>query len=300
MNILKDDEFLEFAAVQESQYLIPASDLREQTKRSFDESDENNGLKLIWPRTHDVFALRGGELTIWAGINGHGKSQVLNQICALTCQVEPWLICSLEMPVRKTMNRLVRQMTGLASPSEEYIDRVIDITLDNVWIYDQTDTVPSERIIAMIHYAAQKLGVRHMIIDSLVKCGMGVDDYNAQKQFVDRLAWAAKRYRIHIHLVHHIRKGKSEEDLPDKFDIKGAGEIGDLADNIVIFHRNKYKERMVEKGETVDEGMPDNVLYVAKQRHGTGWEGRVALYHHPASLQYLSSPKASPFQLGVR
>ena len=296
MNIIEDEDFLKFTAEQESQFIVTTSDLREQSKRSFDVTDENTGLKLVWPKTHDLIALRGGELTIWAGINGHGKSQVLNQICALTCSVEKWLICSLEMPLKKTMNRLLRQMSGLSNPSDSYIDQLIDKTADRVWIYDQIDTVPSERIIAMIHYASQKLGIQHIIIDSLVKCGMGVDDYNAQKNFVDKLAWAAKRYNIHIHLVHHIRKGESEEKLPDKFDIKGAGEIGDLADNIIIFHRNKKKERLVEKGEEVDEGMPDNVLYVAKQRHGSGREGRVGLYHHPASLQYVSAPNAKPFQ----
>ena len=53
------------------------------------------------------------------------------------------------------------------------------------------------------------------MIDSLVKCGVGVDDYNAQKKFVDALCWAAKQHKVHIHLVNHIRKGNNETEIPD-------------------------------------------------------------------------------------
>jgi len=138
-------------------------------------------------------------------------------------------------------------------------------------------------------YAFSKLGVKHIVIDSLMKCGLGTDDYNAQKSFVDRLCWIAKTYKGHIHLVHHMRKGRSENDIPDKFDVKGAGEITDMVDNLFIVHRNKGKEQKVEKGESVDELEPDSTLTVAKQRHGE-WEGKVALYFDPSSHQYLSGP----------
>ncbi|PHS70672.1 MAG: AAA family ATPase [Methylophaga sp.] len=299
MDLLKDKDFLDFLSVQESQNIVPAYDFTELAVQSFEEGEAMAGLQLPWPKTHERFQLRKGEVTLWAGINGHGKSQLLGQICALTLPVSKWLVASLEMPVRATLHRMVRQMAGFANPSKTHIESLMKTTDGQLWIYDQLDTIPADRIIAMIHYAATKLGIENIILDSLVKCGLGVDDYNAQKKFVDKLCWAAKTHNIHIHLVHHVRKSEREGKVPDKFDIKGAGEITDLVDNVCIIHRNKDKEAKIREGKQFDKLEPDTSLIVAKQRHA-GIEDRFALYFHPDSQQFLSGPDARPFQTDVR
>lgn len=295
MELLKDSDFLDFAAQEESQYIFDANDFADMAVKSFEDGEKMSGLQLPWPKTHERFQLRPGEVTLWAGVNGHGKSQLLNQICALTMPSSKWLIASLEMPVRSTINRMVRQMAGLSNPTESYVRKIMETTKGRLWIYDQLDTIPAPRIIAMIHYAATKLGVEHVILDSLVKCGLGVDDYNAQKSFVDKLCWAAKSKNIHIHLVHHVRKSEREGKVPDKFDIKGAGEITDLVDNVCIVHRNKDKEAKQREGKPFEKFDPDTSLIVAKQRHA-GIEDKFALYFHPESQQFISNPDAQPFQ----
>jgi twinkle protein len=62
-----------------------------------------------------------------------------------------------------------------------------------------------------------------------------------QKDFVDGLCAIARDTGLHIHLVCHMRKGENEKSAPGKFDVKGAGEIADLADNIVIVWKNLRK-----------------------------------------------------------
>lgn len=294
-DIIRDEDFMTFLAEQQSQYLTQASDFSALAVQAFEEGDAMPGLKLPWSKTQDKFALRPGEVTLWAGINGHGKTAFLGQICALTMPATKWLIASLEMPVRETLKRFVKHSTGCGNPTPEYIEAVMASTKNRLWIYDQIDTVPADNIIAMIHYATTKLGIQHIIIDSLVKCGMAVDDYNAQKRFVDKLCWAAKRHNIHIHLVHHIRKSEREGKVPDKFDIKGAGEITDLVDNVCIVHRNKDKEASIQQGRTIDPHTPDTMLIVAKQRHN-GCEPHFGFYFHPDSGQFLSKPRQRPFQ----
>lgn len=299
MDIIKDKDFLEFLGVQESQNITPAKDFKDRVNALRSTHGAMTGLKLPWSKTHNLFALRKKEVTIWAGINGHGKSQLLGQICALTLPEAKWLVASLEMPVESTLDRMTTQMAGFGSLSDEYSDRLIDSTDGRLWIYDQLDTIPADRILAMIHYAATKLGVEHIMLDSLVKCGLGVDDYNAQKTFIDRLCWAAKSLNIGIHLVHHIRKSEREGKIPDKFDIKGAGEITDLVDNVVIIHRNKDKESKIQDGRPFDKLDPDTRMIVAKQRHA-GIESKFALYFHPDSQQFLSGPDAKPFQSHIK
>jgi twinkle protein len=131
-----------------------------------------------------------------------------------------------------------------------------------------------------------------------MKCGIGTDDYNKQKDFVDRLCWVAKSENIHIHLIHHVRKGGSERERPGKFDIKGAGEITDLVDNVFIQWRNKGKEekvKMREAGQAVDldDDEADAILTVAKQRHGE-WEGPLKLWFHAPSQQFIPKSCNSP------
>ena len=75
----------------------------------------------------------------------------------------------------------------------------------------------------MARYCAKELGIKHVFIDSLMKCVRGEDDFNGQKDFVDELCSLARDNQIHIHLVHHIRKLSSEAETPDKTDVKGSG-----------------------------------------------------------------------------
>ena len=100
--------------------------------------------------------------------------------------------------------------------------------------------------------------------------------------------------------MHHARKGEKESDVPDKFDLKGAGEITDLVDNVLIVHRNKRKESdlrkegLSEEKRVAVEAQADTVLICAKQRHYT-WEGTVKLWFDAASLQFRDS-KSGPSQ----
>ena len=52
---------------------------------------------------------------------------------------------------------------------------------------------------------------------------------NSQKTFVEKLKLVADDVQVHVHLVHHIRKGESEHDRPNKFDLKGSGVLLFLA-----------------------------------------------------------------------
>jgi len=163
--------------------------------------------------------------------------------------------------------------------------------LQNMWLYDQQGTVKSERIIAVIRYCAEKLGIQHIAIDSLMKCVRGTDDYNGQKDFVDQLTGVARDLGIHIHLVVHLKKGDSDERLPTRLDISGTMAITDLVDNVVLVWRNKKKERQKDSGQPVDETHPDSLLICDKQRNTCdGWEGRVKLWYNNQTMKFTDHP----------
>jgi twinkle protein len=288
--ISDDIDFLQFLGMQEQQYIEPTKTYIDDIKARLSNGFEIKGQKLPWSKTHDKVRLRPGEVSIWAGVNGHGKSLILGQVMLWLPRDTTCLIASLEMKPAATLERMCRQTLGGAVPTEDFIEEFTDKT-DNMFIYDQTDTLEAERILGMCYYAAKEMKINHIVLDSLMKCGISPEDYPRQKDFVDRLCWCAKTTDVHIHLVHHIRKSGSESSRPDKFDIKGAGEITDLVDNVFIVHRNKSKEKNVETSnpDPAIVNQPDQTLRIAKQRHGE-WEGTFGLWFHRASQQFVDAP----------
>jgi len=147
-------------------------------------------------------------------------------------------------------------------------------------------------------YARKRYGVTHFVIDSLAKCGIAEDDYKGQKDFVDNLCDFAMENNIHIHLVVHIRKGRDELTMPDKFDIKGTGALTDMASNVFVVWRNKIKERILSNQDHKDYQkalvMPDCILHCVKNRE-TGEEPTIRLWFDKGTCQFLESSTSLPF-----
>jgi twinkle protein len=270
----------------------PASEFFNSVRESFHgETQGATGMTTPWPSIGDDLRFRDGEVTLWAGVNGHGKSGVLGQVAlGFMAQGDRVCVASMEMPPEKTIKRMASQGAGQAKPALQYLDALETWTDNQLWIYNHVGTVQRDRMIGVARYCSVELGIRHVVIDSLMKCGIAPDDYSAQKAFVDALCSLARDTGLHIHLVHHIRKGEKETNAPDKFDIKGAGEITDLVDNVLIVHRNKRKEEALasdlKPGEREKyEAQSDTLLICAKQRHHT-WEGKVKLWFDKESTQF--------------
>ena len=260
------------------------SDFFDKAFSRLTESQNPIGDPLPWVKTWEKFRFRDGELTIWAGVNGNGKSLVMGQ-AALFFNY-PVVIASMEMLPEATLARMIRQASGTPNPARGYAEKIVNSLVGKVWLYNQVGTVQQRALFGMVRYAARELGVKHVMVDSLVKCGLGVDDYNSQKNFVDQLTSLAKDEGVHIHLVVHMRKMSSERDMPDKHSIKGAGEITDLADNVLIVSRNT-------SDENPECTQPTGFIRVAKHRHGE-WEGTWGFWFHEPSQQWVESPTSGP------
>jgi twinkle protein len=193
------------------------------------------------------------------------------------------------------MYRMSRQASGSREPTVRFVRDFHAWTDGKLWLYEHGAVVKPDKIMAVVRYAREAIGVEHVVIDSLMKCGMATDDYNAQKALVDRLCVYARDSGCHVHIVAHGRKGDGEHAKMDKHDIKGASEITDLVDNVFTLWRNKPKEERVRMGAADDEDMakPDALLSCVKNRHGE-WEGSVALWYHADSFQYLGTSGDRP------
>ncbi|WP_237760744.1 toprim domain-containing protein [Legionella rubrilucens] len=264
------------------------------------------GYDAPWEKTNGKILFRPDELSIWTGINGHGKSQLLGQVILhMMKQGARVCIASLEMKPKRLLMRLTRQASALAEPSIEYIHAIHEWFEDKLWLFDLVGTAKSKRLLEVFQYARQRYGIDVFVIDSLMKLDIVEDDYKLQKAIIEQLCDFKNQHNCQIHLVVHPRKTEDESKVPGKLDIKGTGAIADLADNCFSIWRNKGKEELIKKqssGAKLNEIQLNTVnssdcrLYCNKQRNGD-WEGALGFWFHPASLQYLCNPDKKPVRI---
>ena len=302
MELIRDDIDLTAYMTEQPQEhrVLAASDWLQDVADFYHKPDTSPKVRMGWLRTQGDFAFRDAEVTLWAGINGHGKSQLVGQV-ALDLMVQNQRVCiaSLEMRPTRVMARMSRQAFGDDLPSQTFLKTFHDWSDGRLWLYDHVGSSNPKTMLAVIRYARDKFGIQHFVVDNLAKVIAGEDSYNEQKDFVNSLCVVAQDTGVHIHLVLHMKKGRTEDDVPGKFDIKGSGAISDLVENVFIVWRNKKKEGDMRMGggDSVATD-PDCVLLLTKQRNGET-EGRYPLYFDHRSLQYIEAHNDFPKQYKV-
>ncbi len=215
----------------------------------------------------DWFEFRPGELTVWTGFNGHGKSLLLSQVqLGLMSQGERFIVFSGEMTPEYLLKRMTKQATGIDRPTPGYIDAVGEWLRDRCFIFNQSGSATVKRLLEVFAYAQKRYGVTHCVIDSLMMTDVPEDGpgaMTAQKEAIRSLCDFGKRSGVHVHLVAHPRKGKDENSGPGKMDVAGSGKITDGADNVFTVWRAQKDE-----AEAYDEEKPDAKLELKKQRNG--------------------------------
>lgn len=289
--VLDDDDidFEHFMRETEAEHKVKRIEAYEDDiNREFDDAVTEKHPRLPWPSMRSWLALRPGELSLWFGFNGHGKSLVLGQaILSIVAQGERACIASFEMKPRKTLARMARQFADSYRPDPGQVKDFVQWGAGRIWVYDQTGSINAEKVFAVVRYAAEKLKVTHFVIDNLSKFVAADDDYAGQKSIADRLWTLALDLNIHIHLVHHARKDRDEAKPPRKMDALGAGAITNAADNVFVIWRNKAKHET----DRVDDTKPDAVFLCDKQRNGSGREGVQSLNFHQRSQQFIEFGK---------
>ena len=249
--------------------------------------DLTGGLELPFKKTAEDFRIRMGEVTLVTGYSGHGKSAWLNQCMLGLMKQEKTMIASFEMLPKATLGRMTQQ-TGEANPNYEYIKDFLNKLEHNLYLYDPEGETSADKVLEVVYYCAEKLGVKLMVIDSLMKCGINEDDLNKQKAFANKLAVAARDLNIHIFIVAHSRKTADENANASKFDVAGSANLTNLVDNVISVHRNKGREveamNVMPDIDIMNEWMAS--VWLLKQRHGKGIETKWGFSFEPQYFRY--------------
>ena len=244
----------------------------------------------------DKVAFRPAEVTLWGGINGHGKSLITGQVALqLVSAKQTCAIMSFEMSPARTLHRMLRQSVGHKPVIEDVMPWLLRVS-PHLVLLDHVGCISKDQLLGAIAVSQRDFGAKHIFVDNLMKVVSGDDDYNSQKNFVQSLCEIAHDLGVHIHLIHHVRKGGSESDQIDKFSFKGTTSIVDQVDNAILIQRNRTKELSRQKGELTlseDEATGDSLLKIVKQRNGD-WEGEVPLWFDPESTAFCTSVNRRP------
>lgn len=270
-----------------------AADFSEQVKADlspFKGADPSPGLLSI-RKARTLVHFRPGEVTVWAGYNGHRKSMFTSQVAIdLAVQGERALIVSLEMLPWRTMSRMTRQVCGSAQPSPSMIDDFHAWTAGKLWLFDHVGRIAPDRALALCRYFATELRGGHVFLDSWMMVCASEENLDEQKQFSTDLCRLAQETGLHVHVIAHCKKpggNASEDKPPGRYDIRGSGAISDQAANILTVWMNKAKFARLDAHPNDPEALeqPCAILRCDKQRNGS-WEGSLKLWHDPGSLRF--------------
>jgi len=310
-------DFLRKAPYQQPEEIKKPSEFLQQVIEEF--YPDRHSPKGFHPRFHKLLGtgaedppkieFRAGEVTLYGGYNFEGKSQLVKQMMLdAILQNEKVAFVDLEQKPSVTLYRLVKSATASPFPEHGYIQKVIEHFDDKIWVADHQGTLTLQEIQDIFGYAVKRFGVKHVFIDSLM-CIKDVpsDGYDAQRMAMNIFRGFAQTYDCHVHVVAHFRKPQFQTRntfvIPDRYEISGAGDISNLAFNVIIMVRNFPKEKILAeemdlpKETTIEKikAQPDAVMRIDKQKNGTNWSGNIGLFWHSESMQYLDNADKNPY-----
>lgn len=196
-----------------------------------------------------------GELSVWTGKRGAGKSTILSQlllcaidqghtVCAYSgeldkAQFREWAYLQAAGP--ENIGYRDDPLTGKRLPTvNPQADELISEWLrERFWLFDLEKNTrhDPEAILSQFAYAKMRYGADVFLVDNIMSVDFDYKrdaDFNRiQSQFTQSLAAFAKRQHVHVHLVVHPRKsssGKAGDVTAD--DVHGSGDITNRADNV--------------------------------------------------------------------
>lgn len=276
--------------------LIAAKDLRKRFLREIEPKEPVFTLPFLRTKNEtDVgYYPRRGEITLWSGVSGQGKSTFINfWIMSYLSVTDPAVfLASMEMRPETNMRKMATAMFQ-QHPTPEIADAFLADCGPKLIFADVVGYIKASELFEMMRFAFARHGCENFFIDSLMRIEGLEEDYPAQGDFMNKLQEFVKETETHVHLVAHPRKGGAG-GRPGLMDVKGSSLIPNNADNVCVVSRNMEKVQLLRdavKKEDKDRiaNLYDTEVSVEKQRE-TGWTGRFLLKFNPKNYMYSAMP----------
>jgi replicative DNA helicase len=211
--------------------LIP---LRESIKEAQKRLDNPGGLDGISTGYKNLDSYLGGfapeELIVVAGGTGTGKTQYVQSIILnMVLDNNPVLFFTLEMPPVETTVRFMRMIKS----------KLAGDVLPELPIYYYYGTNVNTSVLEKAIQKGITLGVKCVVIDHIHFFAKNNDNQAAEVGNIAReIKLLARKYKIPIILIAHIRKTGSPTRIPTLEDIKDSSGVAQDADSVLMVWRD--------------------------------------------------------------
>ena len=248
-----------------------------------------------------------GCINIITGINGSGKSVLINQMCICEPlnqgydvfvfsgemtkpQLKKWI--ELQLAGRRHIqveNRHIRKI------KPEIRKQIRDWYRGRIYVYDNDKDFTATSILNKMEELARKKGVKVFVLDNLMMIDLECNNENIwqkQKEFVIKLVNFAHKFNVLVHLVAHPKKVETIRRLT-KLDVGGSGDITNLAHYVMSIHRVTPKEKegvKNKKGEYVVQPVEyDCIIDLFKNRITGTQDKELGVYFDSPSYRLWST-----------
>lgn len=283
MNSEEAKKCVNAAVAPKLKYFTSLTQIRERVISHFFPSDTGQKLLqppiLTGPFPEKTFTVRPGEVSLWTGIAGHGKSTLLAQLFIEMIMLSQTVhITSLEMKPERIIKKMATCVAGGSEITKDDLSNFLDMVGERICFCDKLGSITTSELFEMMEFAYCRYGATQFLIDSLMRIEGLEEDYKGQSKFMNDLCRFSGDRMVHIHLVAHPRK-TLEDQKPSANDLKGSSGLRANADNVFVVHRNFAKERKYADGEITDEDFNsewDTSVMVDKDRE----EGDVKVFYY--------------------
>ncbi len=237
-----------------------------------------------------------GNLNIWSGYTGHGKTVVVIQSAIIESvenghkvfvfsgeleggQIKNWVLKPLAGE-----NHTIEWDNGVNKPkgytiTNEARDYMKEFYKNKMYFYDTYLNTKPDAILNRMEYMFKKHGVKVFVLDNLMCVDFSDynDEWSAQKKFVLDLLKFTVKYKTYTHLVAHPKKpdGKTANSA---YDLYGTSNLGNLTHRLFWVNRD-------EKGDKDY----DSMITILKDRPTGVSRKKIKLYYNNKTMRLTSN-----------
>lgn len=200
----------------------------------------------------EMFKVRLGDVSVWTGVPGMGKTTVLNDVLNGICVDHGLTIAwaSFEQEVQRDHKRSLRtwflEYPAFRADPEDLARADAWIDRQHVFIVPSEDEdADLEWLLDKMEVAVARYGAKIIVIDPWNEVEHGRQHGESETEYIGRAIRSIKRFakafRVHVCIVAHPTKSTKDEKgnykIPTLYDINGSANWYNKCDLGVIVHR---------------------------------------------------------------